>query len=481
MKTLLPIVRLFFVALLTIALFNWSGCEKNTVQPQEQPLQLSQAAQEGLVGGWQALHSINTVSSAEEMVKDDVPVDATIPGGTYSLPQLNKKISPLLHSSQAVLSQPGFRKVTGDSLLWFQEKTDPVTGITIRRALYYNDSTGHGRYYEVKFNFPASVQMQYDSTEIQVDLNFTPLNITDDRFIKLYQLTEYKPGFHLLKAESEAIATDYGVHNKITGAILHHKAWYAQGSDPKMLTQELEINPDKSGHITEQLDYWDGTYFRKQVNFYADYTGDFTEHWRDNTSVTGTFDRLINDNHGQFTRTVQFPSGHDPVSTYQFADITLEPADSSISMIFKEKINFASGSQDTSRTDVHIYVENQVKKTHIRVWRSSGEQCDLTVSKSNDYEEINGFFIGSEGYYTTIYSIRYSDGSGELWLKIWENETAYQNGDDPLVVIHIVYNPDGTGSGKLSEGGKDYTVFVAQDGKMTVSDTRGHSQTINGY
>ncbi len=470
------------IALAVLLALVWgTGCDKNATQPPQNQLQLSKAATEGLVSSWQMVHSVNTVDKVDEMVSDDIPIDKSVPGGTYSLPALNKKITQLMNARKELTSASGFHKITDDSLLWFREKTDPITGVTTRQALYYNDSTGYGRYYEVKFNFPANVQLQYDSTEIRVDLNFTPLNITDDRFISLYKFSEFKPGYHIVKVEEQATATDWGPGNKITGAILQHNVWYAQDSDPKQLTQELEINPDHSGHISERLDYWDGSFYQKLINFYSDYTGDFTENWRDGTLVTGTFDRLIDDNHGQFAQTIQFPAGHDPQTMEQFADITLSPADSSVDMIFKEKIHYASGEVDTSRMDVSIFREGETQKIHIQAWKSNGEHADLMVSKNDSYEEIDGNYTGPEGYYATLYSIRYSDGSGELWVKIWESENAYQNGEPPLVVIHIIYNPDGTGRGTLSEGGKEYNVRVAQDGKIQVTDSAGNVTQLNGF
>ncbi len=475
------IAGLLSLALIGALLFL-GGCEKNTTSPPTGELGLSKAASEGLVSGWQTLRSVSTVNEVNKMVGGDVPVEKTELGGIYSGKQLRREIAKMRSGMDQALADKGFRKITGgDSLIWFIDWTDPVTGISVRKALYYNDSTGHARYYEAIYQFPAQVQLQYDSTEIRADLNFTLNDTTDDKFLSIYKLTLFRPGFYVDKIEANAYATDYGANNEVTGAILHNMVWYGQQNELEKLTQELEINPDESGHANERLDYRDGTYLQRTIDFYADYTGEFSEVWRDGTTVTGTFDRIENDNHGSFTRTINFPSGHDPVKIDEAADITLNPADSSSSLILKEKILFASGQLDTSRLDVDEYWENGLKKTHLEAWSSDGSHADLMVTHYAEYEELEGNYTSPEGYYVLINGTFYNDGSGELWLKIYESEQAYLNGDPPLVIIYIHFNPDGSGEGTITEGSNTYKVVIGQNGKMVVSNNKGESKVVNGF
>lgn len=469
------------IALLTGGLLLFSGCEKNSTEPPEPGLELSKAATEGLVSGWQTLHSVSSVNKMDRVVSDGVPVNEEEAGGIYSKSQLRAEVAKLQKEMGAVLAKQSFGKITGDSLIWFVDWTDPVTGASVRKALYYNDSTGHARYYEAVYRFPGQVRLQYDSTEFRVDLNFTLNNSTDDRFLSLHKFTQFKAGFQVDHIEASAVATDYGPGNEVTGAILNNAVWYGAQSQLDKLTQVFELHPDESGHIEERLDYRDGTFLQRMVNFYADYTGEFSETWRNGTTVTGTFDRLEDDNHAAFTQIVNFPAGHNPQRLEQSAEVTLNPTDSSSSAIFKEKIHFAGGLLDTTRLDVQEFWENGLKKTHLESWRSSGAHADLLISHYEDYQEIAGNFTTPEGYFILVNATNYNDGSGELWLKIYESETAYNNGEPPIATIYIHYNADGSGAGEMTEQNQKYHVSVAPGGQMTVSDQEGHSQEVSGF
>jgi hypothetical protein len=471
----------FFLLSLLLAVVFW-GCEKDTTSPPQNDLQLSQASSDGLVSGWQTIHSLNSVGDLQGILCGEVEVNTGELGGLQSIEQIQQQFSRMYTGIEAVLSGPVADGIQiEDSLIWFIDWTDPISGISVRKALYYNSATGIARYYEAIYHFPVQLRITYDSTEVRVDLNFTLHDSTDDKFLSLSKLSLFEEDFFVQKIEASATATDYDLYNQVIGAVAANHVWYGEQTELDQLVQNLEINPDQSGHIDERLDYRDDTFLSKVVNFYADFTGDFSETWRDGTQVTGTFDRLEDDNHASVTRIIDFPVIYLLDKIEQAADVTVNPADSSSYWLLKEKIYFAGGDIDTSELIVDEYFEAGFKKTHLQGARSNGLQADLLVSHYPEYQDIEGWTIGVEGYYSLVHAILYSDGSGELWLTVYLNKQAYLNGEPPLANIYIHFNPDGSGEGRITEADKTYNVKVNQNGEMKIQDEEGNSKILSGF
>lgn len=475
-------VRTGVSVLFILALLLTVGCEKSVTGPKGDELKVSKATHDGLVSGWQTIHSLDAVSRVSKMVGSNTGVEEPEYGGITSKKKLNMEVRKMKKGIAEALSSNRPNGINdGDSLLWFIDWTDPISGVSVRKAFYYNNTTGKARYYETIYKFPSQLELKYDSTEIRADLNFTLNDTTDDKVLSLYKLSEFKPAFYVNKIEANAQVTDWDEQNQVTGVILNNEVWYGQQNELEKLNQELEINPDESGHAHERLDYRDGTFKESNINFYPDYTGDFSGVWRDGTTVNGTFDRLEDDNHANVTQTITFPSGNDPRQIDQMADVTIDPADSSTSVILKEKIYFVNGTVDTSQVNVDEYFENTRKHTHLQSWKSDGSHGDLLVVQYDSYKTIDGNYTGPQGYFTLISATIYNDGSGDMTLKIYQSEEAYNNGEPPLVVITIHFNPDGSGEGQITEGDQTYRVKVRQNGQMVVNDEKGNRETVNGF
>ena len=469
------------VALLT-GFWFMTGCEKTTTEPGTGDFEVSQSAEEGLAGTWQTVHSLSSVEQVNSIVTGEDKLNESEYGGINSTLQLNRGFHKLNAGLQQALTvKVGDRILTGDSLIWFIDWTDPVLNMSVRKAFYYNSETGIARYYEAIYQFPNQLKLAYDSTQIRVDLNYTFNDSTDDKFLNLYKLSLFKDGFYVNRIEVDAEATDWDGANQVTGAIMNNHVWYSTQTQLSELTQQLELNPDESGQIDERLDYRDGTFLHKLINFYADYTGDFTEHWRDGTEVSGTFDRIEDDNHASFTRSVDFPNGHILNKIEQVADVTINPEDSSSHMLLNEKQYFTSGLLDTSELEIDEYFENGLKKTHLIGHKSDGSEADLLVTHYPEYQEVDGHYISPRGHFSLINAILYSDGSGEIWLKVYQNQQAYLNGEPPLVVIYLHFNPDGSGEGTVTENEITYHVTVSQNGEMKVINSEGKSRIVSGY
>jgi hypothetical protein len=293
-------------------------------------------------------------------------------------------------------------------------------------------------------------------------------------------LTSFRPGFFVEEKEGKAIVTDYGPNNEVTGATLHNEVLYGMQTNLEKLTQDFEINPDESGSIAQRLDYRDNTFAQVTVNLYDDYTGDFSEIWRNGTTVNGTFDRVEDDNHGAFDKTINFASGVLQ-KLEQAADITIDPTDSTQTIMLSENRYFTNGNVDSCRLNIDEFYEDNLLKTSLELWKNDGSSAELLVTQYPEFDEVEGYFITSEGYYILLTATFYSDGSGDMTLKVYESELAYLNGDPPLLIIIIHFNPDGSGTGRLTENGEEYQIRISPNGTITVVDDQGRTQNVAGY
>jgi len=465
--------------LIGIALLN-TGCEKNGASPQLEKLNLSAQSRSGLSGSWEVYQSLKSVNDINGIMSGNVIDDDQDIGLMTSAAQMESELSKMKKNVVELAQSDYVQNTMGDSLIIFIDYTDPISGISVRKALYYDPATGKARYYEAIYQFPPQIQIEYDSTEIRADLNFTLEDTTDDKLLSVYQLTNFKPGFFVEEKEGKAIVTDYGPNNEVTGATLHNEVLYGMQTQLEKLTQDFEINPDESGSIAQRLDYRDNTFAQVTVNLNDDYTGDFSEIWRDGTTANGTFDRVEDDNHGAFEKTINFASGVLQ-KLEQAADITINPTDSTQTIMLSENRYFTNGKVDSCRLNIDEFYEDNLLKTSLELWKNDGSSAELLVTHYPEFDEVEGYFITSEGYYILIAATFYSDGSGDMTLKVYESELAYLNGDPPLLIIIIHFNPDGSGTGRLTENGEEYQIRIAPNGTITVVDDQGRTQNVAGY
>jgi hypothetical protein len=463
-----------------VALLN-VGCEKNGSSPEMEKLDLNQESQSGLSNSWevyQSLKSVNDMNSimGGKVIEKDDELDLMTGPAQVQL-KFSKMEKNVVELAQSAKNES---RMIGDSLIIFIDYTDPVSGISVRKALYYDQITGKARYYETIYQFPPQIEIEYDSTEIRADLNFTLQDTTDDKLLSVYQLTNFKSGFNVEKKEGQALVTDYGPANEVTGATLHNEVFYGMQTELEKLTQDFEINPDKSGTIAQQLDYHDNTFAQVTVNLHADYAGDFSEIWRDGTTANGTFDRVEDDNHGAFEKTINFVSGVLQ-KLEQSADIILDPTDSTQTIMLSENRYFTNGNVDSCRLNIDEFYEGDLLKTNLELWKNDGSSAELLVSHYPEFDEVEGYFIDSQGYYILVAATFYSDGSGDMNLKVYESELAYLNGDPPQLIITIHFNPDGSGNGQLTKNNEKYQIQVAPNGTMTVVDAQGRTENVDGY
>ena len=131
--------------LFSIILLIFIGCEQSSTEPQSE-LKLSDAAKNGLVSGWQSLHSIKSSGQISEIVSSDPLVENDDVEGLNTKTEIQQQCVTLKKNMKKMISENSSNTlVKGDTLIWFMDITNPVSGISVRKGLYYNDETGHAR------------------------------------------------------------------------------------------------------------------------------------------------------------------------------------------------------------------------------------------------------------------------------------------------------------------------------------------------
>jgi hypothetical protein len=96
-------------------------------------------------------------------------------------------------------------KPQGDSLYIFID--DSLRGV--RSRLYYSSESGLATFSEVKYKFAVWRNIEYDSVNIVVDVNFTLFNPSDDMLKSLYRLQLFEVKFFVQKIESNLLVTHF--------------------------------------------------------------------------------------------------------------------------------------------------------------------------------------------------------------------------------------------------------------------------------
>ncbi len=460
-----------------------SSCDEAPTGPEPggEDLQLSKAAAGAATLGWQTLHELNTQSQFAELAAGEDGGISDAPGMVNSLPDIRREAHKASRVVWFAQKAGPLRKTTGDSLIWSEEWDDPVSGTAGRRALFYDPVGGTGRIYEVIYKFPPQVQLRYDSTAVLLYLGPTLTDSTDDRLLRVDKLSRFEPGFAVERVEGSVEATDWGASNEVTGAIANNNVLYGNQTELWQMEQRGELDPDGSAQFSETLTYRDNTTLQRQVSFHPDHTGTFSESWRDGTTVTGTFDLFEDDNHAKITRTVNF-ADHPLLEKLQnVAEYTFHPADSSSEGLLSEVLFFKNGSVDSTRIEAQRrFVDGYWTET-LAIQTANEGSTNIEIIHKESFKEFSGDHTAADGFYARFHGTEYQDGSGELWLEIYASRTAYENGADPLLTLHIFYSPDGSGRGTLTENGKTYQVKFAPNGGIEIVDDAGRSVALNGY
>jgi len=368
---------------------------------------------------------------------------------------------------------PAITKPTADSLLFYFE--DTVRGI--RKALYYDAETGKARYYEVRYKFAPWRNIEYDSAQVVADLNFTLDDPSDDRLENLYQLQQFNENYFVQKIETSGTVTDWD-GTEITGAELVGDAWYHSDRWLQHLRQFVDMNPDNSGTLREDFDFRDGTTAYHSVTFLSDNTGSFEKQLRDGTTVTGTFDSFEDDLNGSYHELTDFPAGRYVDQVEKDVNIWVDLPDSVVNLDATEVVRFESGRVDSAAASISIAENDSVKTTTISERKPNGAFGTFVVVERSDETTMEGEWTTWDGYYILINAEYYMDGSSHVHYEVYASQTAYENGEQALIIADYYFSPDQSGNGKLTYENETFDIEFDAGGKATLRQ-QGKTKSIN--
>jgi hypothetical protein len=366
-----------------------------------------------------------------------------------------------------------------DSVIWDVTYRDSALGITFRSSLIYDFDTGKGRLFFVRFDFPESRPLKYDSTEIKVDLNFTIFDESDDVLISLENLKQFKPGYLIQEQFGSFIPDPYPPGTEPTGGILESNITYSSSSFISSTRAVLEYHEGSGGSYSKVVEFSDGTSSSEEVTFREDGTGTFLETRRDGTRIEGTFDSAEEDGVGSFTKTITFPPGHDPVSISESGEFTFNPVDSTLSGSFEKEVRFKDGTVEKENVTIEQTVVGDVKTTTINVESTDGGSGSITIVETPEVEQISGEWTNPDETFLIFSAEYYPDGSAHFEFKLYESKAAFENGDDPIASGEFDFFPDGSGRGTVTEGDQTYEVTINPDGTVVVKDNSGSMSKLN--
>ncbi|MBN2008214.1 hypothetical protein JW960_02585 [candidate division KSB1 bacterium] len=467
--------RFLFLLMSTLFIMFIFGCELAPVKP-EQPLELDATVAALAPFGWNANQIITNTANIEEMtnIASDLKKDgsATQPG----VGALAKQATSIMQEAyRPELMRQGLQKSNGDSLLVFED--NKITGV--RKALYYNAETGMARYYEVKYKFADWRNIVYDSTTLRANLNFTPDNPFDDVLTYWHETQRFKDSFFIQSIIQSLIVTDFDGKD-VTGAKVKKVTNYQPDRFLTTMKQNIQIHPDQSGTLHEELSYNDATRSYKTVTFYADNTGEFEELKRDGTVVSGRFNGVDDDGIGYFEETTDFPVGRYVDRVDKAAHLLVNNSDQSTSIRYAETVLLSSGVSNTDSVRIKSSEEAGTKYTTLECYKHNGEHGALSVTESETGSSLTGNWTTKDGYYIALNAEYYVDKSGHIHYEVFASETAFNNGDDPLILADYYFSPDSSGNGTIAHEGVNYDISFNDSGKADISANE-QTKTIELY
>jgi len=429
--------------------------------------------------GFQINDIANTSNEIDEINSDPMAVDETIPGGS-SLNSVRSRAQNMAKEVKAMnLQLPSLSKTNGDSA-YFRGEDSTANGKKTRWAVYYNILTGKARYVSVIYQFPEGRNIKYDSTEIILNMGI-PFGNGNGNPEEYYQLQLFKDAFFIESITNKMTFSDYlenGEPQSMQGAT---ETTYRDGRNLKSKKISFVWNTDKSGSIRTDFHFNDGTDTYEAFTFNGDNSGTFSKLRYDGTTVTGTFNQVNDDGQGSYAATVDFPNGYYLDKIEKAAAMWLQGIDSVFTATYAEKIFFSSGKIDSSNSSITVNNTEGGVVTTISATKPNGAHGTITISEVVDgTSTMSGFWTTWDNYYIVVSAEYYMDGSSHLHYDVYQNEAAYTNGDDPLIVADYNFNGEQGGDGTLTYGDTVYNVTFDGSGEATISDG-SNTKTIPLY
>lgn len=465
----------FSMILLVAGLFfiQNMGCSDSPVSPNDNENPPNETVQKISDNSTDIYNTVSSFRQVSDLIQGpDAFVDMEIP--EVENPQQAMKFAKsvqeqsleLVKNDVQILNKA--RGTSGDSVIWDITYHDDKKNITFRSSLIYDDQTGIGRLFFVGKQYPENHPLEYDSTEIIADLNSTLFDNSDDVLTSVENLKRFKPG-HLIQEQKGKFEVDpYVPGNEPTGGILTSEITYSGSSFVSSTHAQLEYHEGEGGGFSKTVRFSDDRTHSVSITFHEDGTGTFEETRRDGTHIEGTFDSAEEDGQGSFSKTITFPSGHNPVSISESGEFTLHN-DSTISGSFEREVLLKDGTKQTESVTVEQTLVGDVKTTTLNVEAVDGGSGFITIVETPDVDQASGEWTNPDGTFLVFTAEYYPDDSAHLEFSLYASEAAFENGEDPIATGVFDFYPGGSGQGTVTEDGTSYEVTIDADGSVTVT------------
>ncbi len=469
-------MRTKLIILLSAGIFIF-GCENDSTSPQA-TLEIDAVVEQSVSVGWEVNRMAGSSNEITSLTgESDYTGDTEIGNFNSAAKMKTQAVNMKIEAAEYLPNQISLSKTTGDSLYYFEESINEMTGFGVRKALYYNSETGIARFYETIFQFPNWMNLEYDSSEIQINTNYTLEDDSDDYLESLYKIQNFKDAFFIDYIESALTVTDHE-GNDIKAFTASMDAYYNDGMNLSRLRQSMVINIDQSGTLREDFEFRDGKTAYNSVTFYANHTGEFSKLLRNGTLISGTFDSVEDDLSGFYSEMINFPAGSYIDQINRSAGIEITLPDSILNITLEEAIYFESGNIDSSSADITVQNIDGVKTTVINLTKSNSAHGTITIVEQDTESSLSGNWTTRDNYYIVFEAESYFDGSSHLYYEVYVNEDAYNNGDTALITGDYNFSPDQTGQGTLFYGGKTYLISFSDAARAEIS-SGGESASIS--
>ncbi len=471
-KMLLPVCtgRQGLGWMLAAALFIIAGCSKNPVDPGNnevnETVKVAGNTSVDIYNNVAAFKQVNDLMrGSDALAQMDIP-ELKNPGEAMSFARTIQR--QVFAKTPKNLEIDRLSGVMGDTVIWDVTYPDPVLNITFRSRLVYNDETSEARLTLVGFDYPQSHPLDYDSTEVVADLNFTLLNDNDDVLISLKNFKRFKSG-RLIKEEDGSFVPDpYLPGSEPTGGVLESEITYNSSSFIQETKARFEYHQGTGGSYSKETKFSDGKSSSESVTFNEDGTGSFSHTRRDGTSIVGTFDSADEDGQGAYTLTTTFRAGHDPASISESGEFTINFADSTLNGTFEREVRFRDNHMESESVSVQQTRAGDLLSTSLNVDKSDGSHGFINIVETPDVDQVSGEWTNVDETFVTFNAESYADGSAHLEFKQYASEAAFENQQPPILSGVFDFYPDGSGSGVISEGDKSYNVTINPDGSVVI-------------
>ncbi len=456
----------FFVTA-ALSLLFLTGCESNPTDPtKNKDTNFSEQAKENSLEVYQTVSSVQRVSDV--LRGPDAKLEFSSPSfsSTDEATAMALAVKSDLFAKLPVYStmKQRYNTVQGDSLLWELTERKQAEGYTETVRYYHDFETGISTLEMITYNYDARHNLERDSARIVVDVNFTLDDESDDVLRSMSGVKKYKPG-NLIDEEIVHITLgDYEPGTEPTSGTFKSTVLYNESNYILKTEEQADLRAENDGEWQREIQYSDGSTSTEKVTFRPDGTGTFEETQKNGTKTTGEFNIVEDDGQGSFTVLTVYPEGSDPVSESESGTFTLDAVDSTLHGEFQNEIKFKDGTILSEKVKVDESYEDGIKVTKIRVESSDGSSADLRIEERPDGDRVHAEVVEADGTFIIADVIYFSDSSARLTFKIYTSKQAYENGEEPVASGLINFNPDGSGSGSVTDSEGEHEVTVDPSG-----------------